>query len=149
MGFNVGDRLAAARLSPISQQGLMTGSALGLTASFVDLPGCSVTVVVPANGAVMTATFAGDFQLATAGTITGVVQLVVDGTAISAPQAIWTPPPNATTSTGGPRGTSANSYTQNLAAGTHTIKLQGKAVITSGTMNLNIGHTQLTVLILP
>lgn len=147
MTYLAGQKLAASDLNTLLVQSALT-SAYTLTATATDLTGTSVTITTATTGAKYLATWSADYQLTTAGNITGIVQLLVGGVAVT-PQAIWNP----ANVIAGARAVIGNSHIGTLgSAGSYTFKLQGSRVFPSGTtgvIQLNTVHTALSVLILP
>lgn len=145
MAIQAGGIIRAGQVSILRSSASLT-TAYTLTTSMADLTGATLTVTTPYANAAYLALWTADYTLLTAGSLTGVVQLVVDGTAVTQPQAIWNPANVAA----GARATVMQSTSGSLAtAGSHTFRLQGSYVGASGSLRLNAGHTQLTVVIFP
>lgn len=116
-------------------------SALGLTTTITDVPGCSVTIETEATNAVYVAYGVFDFEQIAAGTTTIAVGILdVDGTDDTR-QAIF----NGVADNN--RATAAQVWTGVLAsAGSHTFKLQGqRAGGADGVKRINNVHTSITV----
>ncbi|MEV0725997.1 hypothetical protein AB0I37_24865 [Micromonospora purpureochromogenes] len=132
---------------PMRNSGALS-SLYTLTASFTDLSGTSMTFNVPTSSAIYLAHWSADCQLTTAGNVTAVIQLLVDGTAQS-PQALWNPG-NVTNTARASVGNSTSGAL--VGAGNHNFRLQANRVFPSGTtgeIRLNNIHTQLSVLVIP
>ncbi|WP_328339561.1 hypothetical protein [Micromonospora sp. NBC_00421] len=139
--------------SPASFQ-LQLGSVYTLTSTPTDLtltnvtPGYSsgqVSYTVPDGLMVGLAVWTGDFQITGAATITGTVDLTINGSVpTGAPQAIWDPG-NVTRG----RDTDAAHWPLALTGGTYTFGLRASAIVSSGTGRLNAKHTALSVLLHP
>lgn len=133
--------------TPLYGQGALS-SLYTLTNTQTDLAGTSFTINVPTSNAVFFAKFKMAATLVTAGNITAVCQLLIDGVAQS-PQAIWNPG----NVVAGARGGDDNQLAGALSgSGNHTFKLQAARVFPAGTtgdIRLDNIHTCLSVLVFP
>lgn len=120
-----------------------------LTNTFADLAGTTVTLNVPTGSAIYLASWTMSAQLITAGNITAICQLLVDGVAQAA-QAIWNPGNVAATA---PRAVQSQALTGALTgSGNHVFKLQASRAYPSGStgdIRLDNIHTTLSVLVIP
>ena len=133
--------------TPLQGQGALS-SLYTLTATQTDLAGTSITINVPTANAVYLASWTMSAQLMTAGNISAICQLMVDGVA-QAPQAIWNPGNVAAGARGG-QGEQVSGVVS--GSGNHIFKLQAARVFPSGTtgdIRLDNIHTCLSVLVFP
>lgn len=112
-------------------------STLALTSTITDVTGASVTVTLTrALNYIAWGVFDAQAVVSAAGS-TAVGYLAVDGSQLTE-QAVYRQ------LTSGERGTVAQVWDGSLAAGSHTLKLQGSA--TAGQFQFNATHTTLTIL---
>jgi hypothetical protein len=109
------------------------------TATWTDVPGCTVTVLAGAVTERFLVNATADLRSITAAAGTGAVKLLVDG--IEQPNQMV-----HSGSTTSDRGTYAQSYViTGLAAGNHIFKLQGQNGSATGTVRATMTHTKFTV----
>ncbi len=123
MPIQSGQRVVPGRVNTLRGFRQLT-TAYTVTTTATDLAGTTVNLSTAYDGATYLANWSGDFNLLTAGSLTGVVSLVVDGLALTSPQAIWNP----ANVTSGARAVISQTYGGVISAGAHTFKLQATVV---------------------
>lgn len=145
MAVSPGMRLTPARLN-VQQFEVNLGTAYPLTTTHTDLPGVTLNVVTVNPNQAWQVTWSGDWNLTTAGSLTGVLSLVVDNVAWNPREAVWNPANVAA----GQRETEGQTASGVFATpGTHNFKLRASRIGASGAATLGVGHTGMTVIVYP
>ncbi len=134
-----------AEIRPIRALHARATAVLNLTATVTDVPGATLTFTTTYPNTAYVAIWAANFNGIAAGTPTGIVQLNIDGSDLTAPELVW----NQANVAAGSQTTGGTSYVGVLAsAGSHTFKLRGsRSGGADSQIRVNAAHTQLTLLI--